>query len=185
MSGRFLIYGASGYTGMLIIDWLIDQDYRQWQAVMEFLNRRVAMHQDRIVGQVGGQFAFNRQALLQSVGRAARETVQSYDRETEARERDSGGSASTDGGVGAQDRNRTSDTRIFSPLLYQLSYQASRRTVIQPQPRRGVKGARHVLIGPGSCTIRSSAARPGSRSDPCAAEGRPSWTSPPAPAAIR
>ena len=23
---------------------------------------------------------------------------------------------------GAQDRNRTSDTRIFSPLLYQLSY---------------------------------------------------------------
>jgi hypothetical protein len=23
---------------------------------------------------------------------------------------------------GAQDRNRTSDTRIFNPLLYQLSY---------------------------------------------------------------
>ena len=25
---------------------------------------------------------------------------------------------------GAQDRNRTSDTRIFNPLLYQLSYRA-------------------------------------------------------------
>ncbi len=25
-------------------------------------------------------------------------------------------------GDGAQDRNRTSDTRIFNPLLYQLSY---------------------------------------------------------------
>ena len=25
-------------------------------------------------------------------------------------------------GSGAQDRNRTSDTRIFNPLLYQLSY---------------------------------------------------------------
>ena len=24
--------------------------------------------------------------------------------------------------IGAQDRNRTSDTRIFNPLLYQLSY---------------------------------------------------------------
>jgi len=26
------------------------------------------------------------------------------------------------GGNGAQGRNRTSDTRIFNPLLYQLSY---------------------------------------------------------------
>ena len=26
------------------------------------------------------------------------------------------------GGSGAQGRNRTSDTRIFKPLLYQLSY---------------------------------------------------------------
>ena len=26
--------------------------------------------------------------------------------------------------VGASGRNRTSDTRIFSPLLYQLSYRA-------------------------------------------------------------
>ena len=26
------------------------------------------------------------------------------------------------GGNGARDRNRTSDTRIFNPLLYQLSY---------------------------------------------------------------
>ena len=27
---------------------------------------------------------------------------------------------------GAQDRNRTSDTRIFNPLLYQLSYLGTR-----------------------------------------------------------
>jgi hypothetical protein len=31
------------------------------------------------------------------------------------------------GGFGGQGRNRTSDTRIFSPLLYQLSYLACRR----------------------------------------------------------
>ncbi len=29
-------------------------------------------------------------------------------------------------GSGAQDRNRTSDTRIFNPLLYQLSYLGTR-----------------------------------------------------------
>jgi hypothetical protein len=29
-------------------------------------------------------------------------------------------------GSGARDRNRTSDTRIFNPLLYQLSYPGNR-----------------------------------------------------------
>ncbi len=28
-------------------------------------------------------------------------------------------------GIGGQGRNRTTDTRIFSPLLYQLSYLAA------------------------------------------------------------
>jgi hypothetical protein len=38
-------------------------------------------------------------------------------------------SASQDGGLG---RNRTSDTRIFSPLLYQLSYKAIEKTGFPP-----------------------------------------------------
>src|SRR5687767_4506066 len=40
--------------------------------------------------------------------------------------------------VGGQGRNRTSDTRIFSPLLYQLSYLACRRR--GRVPRRFWKG---------------------------------------------
>ena len=40
----------------------------------------------RIVGQVDGTFEYNRQALLESVGRTAREVVASYDHEAEARE---------------------------------------------------------------------------------------------------
>ena len=42
---------------------------------------------------------------------------------------------------GAQGRNRTSDTRIFSPLLYQLSYLAIRGSIAQgPRPRRAPGG---------------------------------------------
>jgi hypothetical protein len=67
-----------------LIDWMVDKDYRQWQAVMEYLNRRVAEHADRMVGTVGGEFEFNRQKLLASVGRSAREVVDSYDRGAEA-----------------------------------------------------------------------------------------------------
>lgn len=32
------------------------------------------------------------------------------------------------GGLG---RNRTNDTRIFNPLLYQLSYRAKRKAIIE------------------------------------------------------
>ncbi|HEX9116822.1 MAG TPA: dynamin family protein [Anaerolineae bacterium] len=69
-----------------LIDWIVAQNYKQWQDVMEFLNRRIAQHEERIVGSVGGQFEYNRQALLQSVGRAARDAVATYDKEAEARE---------------------------------------------------------------------------------------------------
>ncbi len=67
-----------------LIDWLIERDYRQWQAVMEFIERRSLQHTDQMVGQVRGEFDFNRQNLLKSIGRSAQEVVDSYDREAEA-----------------------------------------------------------------------------------------------------
>ncbi len=71
-----------------LIDWLVESDLRQWQAVMTYLNRRQAAerHKDKIIGEIGGAFEYNRKALLASVGRAAQEVVNSYDKETEARE---------------------------------------------------------------------------------------------------
>jgi small GTP-binding protein len=69
-----------------VIDWLVQQDYRQWQAVTEYLNQRVARHEGQMVGRVEGGFSYNRQALLESVGQAARAIVGSYDQEAEARQ---------------------------------------------------------------------------------------------------
>jgi small GTP-binding protein len=69
-----------------LIDWLVDKDLHQWQQVMEFLNRRSAHEQDQyMVGQVGGGFESHRAALLESVGRAARDVVATYDKEAEAK----------------------------------------------------------------------------------------------------
>ncbi len=68
-----------------LIDWLVDQDYRQWQAVTDYLNKRIARHEAEIVGQLG-PFEINRQQLIESVGRTAREVVSTYDHEAEARE---------------------------------------------------------------------------------------------------
>ncbi len=67
-----------------LIDWMVDKDYRQWRAVMEYLNRRALQHAERMVGQVGSNFEFTRQNLLASVGRDAQHVVDSYDREAES-----------------------------------------------------------------------------------------------------
>jgi small GTP-binding protein len=67
-----------------IIDWLVSSELRQWQAVTEHLARRRHEHADRIVGQVGRNFDFDRTRLLDSVGRAAQRSVESFDKEREA-----------------------------------------------------------------------------------------------------
>lgn len=70
-----------------LIDWIVEKDMRQWQAVTEYLEKRRSVRSDDgIVGQVGGQFEYSRRALLDSVGRAASRAVNSYDKDHEAQE---------------------------------------------------------------------------------------------------
>jgi small GTP-binding protein len=69
-----------------LIDWLVDRDLRQWQAVMEYLDKRQAARHEEVIGTPIEPFEYKRQALLGSVGRAAQEVVASYDKEAEARE---------------------------------------------------------------------------------------------------
>jgi len=67
-----------------VIDWLVAKNLRQWQGVMEHLSERRTTHADRIVGQVGGTFDYDRDRLLQSVWREAQRTIETYDRRAEA-----------------------------------------------------------------------------------------------------
>ncbi len=67
-----------------IIDWLVKQNLRQWQAVMEHLEARRAVHSGRVVGQMGGSFDYDRDRLLATVGQAAQAAVESYDHHAEA-----------------------------------------------------------------------------------------------------
>jgi hypothetical protein len=68
-----------------LIDWLVDADLRQWQAVMEHLAERRRKHRDRIVGDaLGSSFHHDRQRLIDEVGRHASQVVERYDKEREA-----------------------------------------------------------------------------------------------------
>jgi small GTP-binding protein len=67
-----------------LIDWLVDQDYRQWRAVMEYLRKQSSERAGQMVGAVNTDFDLNRQALLAGLGRKAQAVVDSYDPQAES-----------------------------------------------------------------------------------------------------
>ncbi len=70
-----------------LIDWMVAEEFREWQEVTEYLGRRAARHSEEMIGPAGGvrSFELNRQALLESVGQAAAAAVATYDRSAEGR----------------------------------------------------------------------------------------------------
>jgi small GTP-binding protein len=69
-----------------VIDWIVERNLKAWQDVSGYIDRRqIARHREGMVGEVGTSFSYNRQALLDSIGRVTREVIGSYDREAEAR----------------------------------------------------------------------------------------------------
>ena len=69
-----------------MIDWLVEANLRQWQAVNEHLSERRREHQSRIVGDNVGTFQYDRERLMDAVGQESRHVVESYDKESEARQ---------------------------------------------------------------------------------------------------
>ncbi len=68
-----------------LIDWLIDQDFRQWQAITSRLADRTREHGSRVLGAPEvGSFHQDRARLIDSVGREAQRVVDTYDKQREA-----------------------------------------------------------------------------------------------------
>lgn len=72
-----------------LVDWMVEQDLRQWTAVADHLAQRKIEAEERIVGQSGpreGTLAYDRQRLIDSIGQATRQAVEAFDRDKEAAE---------------------------------------------------------------------------------------------------
>lgn len=69
-----------------LIDWVAERNIKLWQDIQSFIDRRkISRHSDEMIGEVGGGFHYNRQALFDSLGRTSREVLNTYDREAESR----------------------------------------------------------------------------------------------------
>jgi small GTP-binding protein len=63
-----------------LIDWMVEQDLRTWEAINGYLDRRrLQSYEGQMVGEVSSQFRYDRRALLDSVTKRARDEVDRYD----------------------------------------------------------------------------------------------------------
>ncbi|MEJ2747155.1 MAG: dynamin family protein [Anaerolineae bacterium] len=70
-----------------LVDWMVEQDLRQWTAVADHMAKRKEDQRHRIVGEAGpreGTLAYDRQRLVDSIGAATHRAVETYDKEQEA-----------------------------------------------------------------------------------------------------
>ena len=71
-----------------LIDWMVEQDLRTWQAITDHVDRRrLSTYEDEMIGEISGQFRYDRRTLLEAVSETAQEEVERYD--VQARKRTS------------------------------------------------------------------------------------------------
>ncbi len=70
-----------------LIDWMVEQDLRQWTAVADHMGQRKEAYDNRIVGKAGpkeGSLAYERSRLIDSIGKETYRVVETYDKNREA-----------------------------------------------------------------------------------------------------
>lgn len=68
-----------------LIDWMVEQDLRQWSATADHLRARKEAHAERIVGNAQeGSLAYNRQRLVESIGKDTARAIATYDKDRES-----------------------------------------------------------------------------------------------------
>lgn len=67
-----------------LIDWLVESDLRQWKAITDYLSDRKLAHKEKIIGNtIGTDFVYDRDRLLEAIGREAERVVATYDKDFE------------------------------------------------------------------------------------------------------
>lgn len=148
-----------------IIDWLITSDLEQWRAVRDHFERRRSEHSDRILGRLDGGFEYNRAHLLETVGKAAQDTLASYDKAAEARRMADGArDAVTNAallevgavGLGAAISLAASSTAADITGIAAAGLMAAVGLFVLPRKRRKAKEELHDRIGKLRAGLRAS-----------------------------
>ena len=69
----------------LSIDWLVEEDLKQWQIITQKINLRSQKYQDRILHDASSQqISMERQKIIKNINREAQRVIEKYDKDAEA-----------------------------------------------------------------------------------------------------
>ena len=68
-----------------LVDWFIQRNLNLWEDVMVFVNERRKAGDERVIGEVGGRFSYDREQLIRSLRQSAEGVLENYDEKLEAR----------------------------------------------------------------------------------------------------
>ena len=68
-----------------LVDWFLQRNLQFWEDVMRFVNERTSAAEERVIGEVGGRFQYDRQALVRALRESSEQALETYDDEAEAR----------------------------------------------------------------------------------------------------
>ena len=66
------------------VDWFLSRNLQLWEDVMGFINERRQAGEERVIGEVGGRFQYDRQALIRALRERTQEVLDGYDEREEA-----------------------------------------------------------------------------------------------------
>ncbi|WMT58587.1 dynamin family protein [Truepera radiovictrix] len=68
-----------------MVDWFISSNLQVWEDMMNFVTTRRQAGEERLIGEVGGRFQYDRDALIRGLSASAEEVLSSYNQDLEAR----------------------------------------------------------------------------------------------------
>jgi hypothetical protein len=66
-------------------DWFVERTLQQWEDVVAFVSERRKAGDERVIGEVGGRFRYDRAALIGALRERAEGVLEGYDVPTESR----------------------------------------------------------------------------------------------------
>ena len=68
-----------------MVDWFLQRNLQLWEDVMTFVQERRKAGKERVIGEVGGRFQYDRDALIHALSQSAEASLSQYDQDAEAR----------------------------------------------------------------------------------------------------
>jgi hypothetical protein len=68
-----------------LVDWYIQRNLQYWEDVMRFVNDRRAVEEERVIGDIGGRFQYDRQSLVAGLRQRAEAALSDFGDEAASR----------------------------------------------------------------------------------------------------